>query len=59
MEGYDILWFIAVPVGTAILGFLIAYGMMRNRSRTRAETMRTEQATHEIYKRADPELRRR
>ena len=34
------LWFI----GAAVLGLVIAYGIMRNRSRTRAEKHITEQA---------------
>lgn len=59
MEGYDILWFIAVPVGTAILGILIAWGMLRNRNRTEAEKLETERATHEVYHSEDPEFRKR
>jgi hypothetical protein len=39
------LWFI----GAAILGLAIAYGIMRNRSRTRAEKQLTEQATKSAY----------
>jgi hypothetical protein len=39
------LWFI----GAAILGLAIAYGIMRNRSRTRAEKQVTEQATKSAY----------
>ena len=39
------LWWI----GAFILGLAIAYGIMRNRRRTRAEKALTEQATRERY----------
>jgi uncharacterized integral membrane protein len=39
------LWFI----GAAVLGLVIAYGIMRNRSRTRAEKHITEQATKNTF----------
>jgi len=39
------LWFI----GAAVLGLVIAYGIMRNRSRTRAEKHITDQATKNAY----------
>jgi uncharacterized integral membrane protein len=39
------LWFI----GAAVLGLVIAYGIMRNRTRTRAEKHITEQATKNNY----------
>jgi hypothetical protein len=39
------LWFI----GAAVLGLAIAYGIMRNRSRTRAEKHITDQATKNAY----------
>lgn len=39
------LWFI----GVAVLGLAIAYGIMRNRSRTRAEKHITEKATKNAY----------
>ena len=39
------LWFI----GAAVLGLVLAYGIMRNRRRTRAEKQITEQATKERY----------
>ena len=39
------LWFI----GAAVLGLVIAYGIMRNRSRTRAEKHITDQATRNAY----------
>ena len=39
------LWFI----GAGILGLVLAYGIMRNRTRTRADKQRTEQATKDLY----------
>ncbi|MBR1189451.1 hypothetical protein [Bradyrhizobium sp. AUGA SZCCT0160] len=39
------LWF----VGAVVLGLAIAYGIMRNRSRTRAEKQITDQATKDNY----------
>ena len=41
------LWFI----GAAVLGLVLAYGIMRNRRRTRAEKQMTEQATRDQYAR--------
>ena len=35
--------------GACILGLVIAYAVMRNRSRTRAEKQLTEQATKNLY----------
>lgn len=39
------LWF----VGAGVLGLVLAYGIIRNRSRTRAERQVTEQATKRRY----------
>lgn len=39
------LWF----VGAAVLGLVMAYGILRNRRRTRAEKQITEQATKSRY----------
>jgi len=39
------LWFI----GAGVLGLVMAYGIMRNRTRTRAEKEITEQATKDLY----------
>ena len=41
-----LLWFI----GAGVLGLVIAYGIMRNRSRTRAEKQRTDDATRALYR---------
>lgn len=41
------LWF----VGAGLLGLALAYGIMRNRQRTRAEKQVTEQATKDAYAR--------
>jgi hypothetical protein len=35
--------------GAVILGLVIAYGILRNRTRTRAEKQLTEQATKNLY----------
>jgi hypothetical protein len=43
------LWFI----GAGILGLVIAYGIMRNRGRTRAEKQLTESATKNLYRREE------
>ena len=43
------LWF----VGAVILGMAIAYGIMRNRSRTVAEKRTTDQATKKLYAEED------
>jgi hypothetical protein len=39
------LWFI----GAGVLGLVLAYGIMRNRRRTRAEKQITAQATKDLY----------
>ena len=39
------LWF----VGAGVLGLVMAYGILRNRSRTRAQIEITEQATKNLY----------
>jgi phosphate/sulfate permease len=36
-------------VGACVLGLVLAYGIFRNRSRTRAEKQLTEQATKNLY----------
>ena len=36
-------------IGTVILGLALVYGIMRNRSRTRAEKQITDQATKDVY----------
>jgi hypothetical protein len=36
-------------VGSAVLGLVMAYGIWRNRGRTRAEKQLTEQATKNLY----------
>jgi hypothetical protein len=41
------LWFI----GAGVLGLVLAYGIMRNRRRTRAEKQISEQATKDLYAR--------
>ena len=39
-----------VFAGVAVLGVVLAYGIMRNRSRTRAEKQLTEEATAKSYR---------
>jgi hypothetical protein len=39
------MWF----VGAGILGLVMAYGIIRTRSRTRAEKQLTERATRQLY----------
>jgi hypothetical protein len=39
------LWF----AGAGVLGLVLAYGILRNRGRTRAEKQITEQATKNLY----------
>jgi hypothetical protein len=36
-------------VGTLLIGLALAYGIMRNRTRTRAEKDLTERATKKLY----------
>jgi hypothetical protein len=36
--------------GAIILGLLLVYGILRNRNRTRAERVRTEEATRELQR---------
>ena len=36
-------------VGTAVLGLVLAYGIMRNRGRSRAQRQVTEEATRNLY----------
>jgi hypothetical protein len=40
------LWF----VGAGLLGLVMAYGILHNKKRTRAEQQRTEQATKSLYR---------
>ena len=36
-------------IGTAVLGLVLAYGIMRNRGRSRAQRQVTEEATRNLY----------
>ncbi|WP_375411291.1 hypothetical protein [uncultured Bradyrhizobium sp.] len=36
-------------LGAIVLGFVMAYAILRNRNRTRAEKQQTEQATKNLY----------
>ena len=43
------VWF----VGVIILGFVLVYGIMRNRTRTQAEKNISQRATKDLYRRED------
>jgi hypothetical protein len=45
-------------VGAGVLGLVLAYGIIRNRSRTRAEKQITEQATKSRYAEEERDRRR-
>jgi hypothetical protein len=45
----EVLW----VIGTVLLGLAIAWGVMWNKGRNRANDRVTEEATHELY--ADPD----
>jgi NADH:ubiquinone oxidoreductase subunit B-like Fe-S oxidoreductase len=48
------IWF----AGAAVLGVVLAYGIIRTRSRTAAEKRMTEQATKDLYAREDRDAKR-
>jgi len=43
------IWF----AGAAVLGVVLVYGIMRNRTRTRAEKQLSDQATRDLYAKED------
>lgn len=47
------LWLIVLTIGVALLGGAIAYGIARNRKRSRGERALTEAATRREYERQD------
>jgi hypothetical protein len=49
------LWFI----GAVVLGLALAYGIMRNRSRTRAQKQATDEATKTLYAREERDRAKR
>ncbi|HEV7344369.1 MAG TPA: hypothetical protein VGN60_01870 [Devosia sp.] len=49
------LWLILLTIGVIALGGAMAYGLTRNRTRTRGEEVRTEAATRQQY--ADEEYK--
>lgn len=59
MDGYNIMWFVAVVIGTMVLGAAIAYGIMRSRARTPRERLAGEARTREIYRTEDPGYEKR
>jgi hypothetical protein len=44
--------------GACVLGLVIAYGILRNRSRTRAEKQLTDQATKDLYAKEERDRKR-
>jgi hypothetical protein len=44
--------------GSCVLGLVIAYGILRNRTRTRAEKQLTEQGTKEVYAKEERDRKR-
>ena len=44
--------------GACVLGLVLAYGILRNRSRTRAEKQVTDQATKDFYAREERDRKR-
>ena len=49
-------WLFVVLGGTVILGLVIFYGEMRNRTRTPTEKAVTEVATHRLYEKEEREV---
>jgi hypothetical protein len=44
--------------GACVLGLVIAYGILRNRTRTRADKQVTDQATKDLYAREERDRKR-
>jgi hypothetical protein len=44
--------------GACVLGLVIAYGILRNRTRTRAEKQLTEQGTKDLYAKEERDRKR-
>lgn len=53
------VWSLVTVVGPILLIVVLAWAMLRNRSRSRAEKERTEQATRDLYERSDRESKAR
>ena len=47
------LWLIVLTIGVIALGVAMAYGMRRNRDRTRSEEITTEVETRRGYEKQD------
>ena len=57
MEGFGFLgWAFVVLGGMVILGLVIFYGEMRNRTRTPEEKAVTEVGTHRLYEKEEREV---
>jgi hypothetical protein len=59
LQDFEYIWIVPVVIGAAVLGLALAYGVLRGRTRTRAEYQAAEDAAHDIYKSEDPGYDRR
>jgi hypothetical protein len=53
--GFD--WTLLTIVGPALLAVVILWALLRNRASSRADRVRTEDATHRLYEREEAERR--
>ena len=53
MESGPALWLMLLTIGVIALGAAMAYGIIQNRKRTRAEKALTEAATRREYQKED------
>jgi hypothetical protein len=53
MQSGPAVWFIVLTVGAVALLLVMAYGIMRNRTRTPAEKKLTDEATKREYQAED------
>ena len=53
MDSGGINWSIINIVGPLLLALVILWAMLKNRKSSRSEVERTEEATHELYKKED------
>jgi len=57
MDAGGFNWTLLTIVGPALLAVVILWALLRNRGVSRAETDRTEQATHRLYEQEEAERR--
>jgi hypothetical protein len=53
MDGGGINWSLITIVGPLLLALVVLWAMLKNRKSSRGEIDRTEQATHDLYKKED------